>query len=131
MWGDVFCLLTLGGLLFFPAVVAPTVFKSLPEAAAGAFLRALFPRYYLFLIAGSAAAALAHGRSAPEPALLAGAVSLSTAAVLFLLVPKINALRDQQLAGDQAAGRAFDRAHRLSVGVDFVQIGALVLSVTR
>ncbi|MEE3110181.1 MAG: DUF4149 domain-containing protein, partial [Pseudomonadota bacterium] len=47
MWGDVLSLLTLGGLLFFPAVVAPTVFKSLPEAEAGHFLRALFPRYYL------------------------------------------------------------------------------------
>ena len=57
MWGDVLSLLTLGGLLFFPAVVAPTVFKSLPEAEAGHFLRALFPRFYLFLIIGSAAPA--------------------------------------------------------------------------
>ena len=88
---------------FFPAVVAPTVFKSLPEAEAGHFLRALFPRYYLFLIIGSAAAALAHGRAAPEPALLAAAVAVSTAAVLLLSVPKINALRDRQLAGDDAA----------------------------
>ena len=131
MWGDVLSLLTLGGLLFFPAVVAPTVFKSLPEAEAGHFLRALFPRYYLFLIIGSAAAALAHGRAAPEPALLAAAVAVSTAAVLLLLVPKINALRDRQLAGDEAAGRAFDRAHRLSVGINFVQIGALILAVAR
>jgi hypothetical protein len=51
--------------------------------------------------------------------------------VLFLLVPKINALRDRQLAGDEAAGRAFDRAHRLSVGVNFVQLGALVLALVR
>ena len=79
----------------------------------------------------SAAAALAHGRAAPEPALLAAAVALSTTAVLLLLVPKINALRDRQLAGDDAAGRAFDRAHRLSVGINFVQIGALILAVAR
>ena len=131
MWGNVFCLLTLGGLFFFPAVVAPTVFKALPETEAGQFLRALFPRYYLFLIIGSAAAALAYGRAALEPALLAAGVSVSTAAVLFFLVPKINALRDQQLAGDSAAGNAFTRAHRLSVAINFVQLGALVLAVAR
>ena len=37
-------LLLLGGMLFFPSVVAPVVFASLPEAQAGAFLRAMFPR---------------------------------------------------------------------------------------
>jgi hypothetical protein len=131
MWGDILCLLTLGGMLFFPAVVAPTVFGVLPEQEAGAFLRALFPRYYLFLLAGSTGAALAFGFTAGESALLTAAVALSTAWVLFMLVPKINALRDRQLAGDEAAGRAFDRAHRLSVAINFVQIGALVLAVVR
>ena len=131
MWGDILCLLTLGGMLFFPAVVAPTVFGVLPEQEAGAFLRALFPRYYLFLLAGSTGAALAFGFTAEESALLTAAVALSTAWVLFMLVPKINALRDRQLAGDEAAGRAFDRAHRLSVAINFVQIGALVLAVVR
>ena len=73
---------------FFPAVVAPTVFKSLPGAEAGHFLRALFPRYYLFL---------SQRRGRPRPRALrqagpaAAAVAVSTAAVLLLLVPKINA----------------------------------------
>ena len=37
-------LLLLGGMLCFPSVVAPVVFASLPEAQAGAVLRAMFPR---------------------------------------------------------------------------------------
>ena len=129
MLGDALNLLTLGGMLFFPSVVAPTVFKTLPEAEAGAFLRALFPRYYVFLIVGSGAAALAYGLGAPSAALLTGSVSMSTAAVLVLLVPKINALRDQQLAGDAEAGRAFDRSHRLSVAINFGQIALLIAAL--
>ena len=129
MLGDALNLLTLGGMLFFPSVVAPTVFKTLPEAEAGAFLRALFPRYYVFLIVGSGAAALAYGFGAPSAALLTGSVSISTAAVLVLLVPKINALRDQQLAGDAEAGRAFDRSHRLSVAINFGQIALLIAAL--
>ena len=44
-------LILLGAMLFFPSVVAPVVFTSLPEAQAGAFLRSMFPRYYAFMIA--------------------------------------------------------------------------------
>ena len=37
-----------GIIIFFSAVVAPTVFKSLGEREAGVFLRAFFPKYYNF-----------------------------------------------------------------------------------
>ena len=37
-----------GVIIFFSAVVAPTVFKSLEEREAGVFLRAFFPKYYIF-----------------------------------------------------------------------------------
>jgi hypothetical protein len=37
-----------GTIIFFSAVVAPTVFKSLDEREAGVFLRAFFPKYYIF-----------------------------------------------------------------------------------
>ena len=36
-------LMLLGAMLFFPSVVAPVVFSSLPEAQAGVFLRSMFP----------------------------------------------------------------------------------------
>ena len=41
-----------GVIIFFSAVVAPTVFKSLEERDAGVFLRTFFPKYYIFGICG-------------------------------------------------------------------------------
>ena len=39
-----------GVIIFFSAIIAPTVFKTLDEKSAGVFLRAFFPKYYLFAI---------------------------------------------------------------------------------
>jgi hypothetical protein len=62
--------------------------------------------------------------------MLGGALILLTlGGMLFLLVPKINALRDQQLSGDAQAGRAFDQAHRLSVAINFGQIALLIAAL--
>ena len=60
-------LMLLGAMLFFPSVVAPVVFTSLPEAQAGAFLRSMFPRYYAFMIALSLIAALLFQGAATNP----------------------------------------------------------------
>ena len=38
----------LGFMLFFPIVVAPTVFTILNEKQSSLFLRSFFPKYYLF-----------------------------------------------------------------------------------
>ncbi len=112
----------LGAMVFFPAVVAPKVFTVLDEDAAGRFLRALFPAYYVFLIATSGLAALA---AAPRSAIHAGvlgAVALSTLAVRQVLVPRINAARDAANAGDTAAEARFRSGHRLSVVVNMAQL---------
>ena len=116
---------------FFPRSRRANGLQVLARGRSGALSSSALPALLPVLNHRQRRAALAHGRAAPEPALLAAAVAVSTAAVLLLLVPKINALRDRQLAGDDAAGRAFDRAHRLSVGINFVQIGALILAVAR
>ena len=58
-------LLLLGGMLFFPIVVAPVVFVALPAAEAGTFLRAMFPRYYLFMIALQPAISSVGSKSTP------------------------------------------------------------------
>ena len=48
-----------GVIIFFSAVVAPTVFKSLEEREAGVFLRAFFPKYYIFgILLGVASVAI-------------------------------------------------------------------------
>ena len=116
----------LGAMLFFPSVVAPVVFTSLPEAQAGAFLRSMFPRYYAFMIALSLIAALlflvVSDESAYQAATVCLLVGVSTLWVRQWLMPRINTARDAQLAGDTEAGRRFDRDHKLSVGINMVQL---------
>ena len=123
-------LMLLGAMLFFLSVVAPVVFTSLPEAQAGVFLRSMFPRYYAFMIALSLIAALlflvANDESAYQAAIVCLFVGLSTLWVRQWLLPRINTARDAQLAGDVEAGRRFDRDHKLSVGMNMVQLVLLV-----
>ena len=123
-------LMLLGAMLFFPSVVAPVVFTSLPEAQAGAFLRSMFPRYYAFMIALSLIAALlflvANDESTYQAAIVCLFVGLSTLWVRQWLLPRINMARDAQLAGDTEAGRRFDRDHKLSVGINLLQLVLLV-----
>ena len=123
-------LMLLGAMLFFPSVVAPVVFTSLPEALAGAILRSMFPRYYAFMIALSLIAALlflvANDESAYQAAIVCLFVGLSTLWVRQWLLPRINTARDAQLAGDVESGRRFDRDHKLSVGINMVQLILLV-----
>ena len=120
----------LGAMLFFPSVVAPVVFTSLPEAQAGAFLRSMFPRYYAFMIALSLIAALLFlvfsDESAYQAAIVCLFVGVSTLWVRQWLLPRINMARDAQLAGDTEAGRRFDRDHKLSVGINLLQLVLLV-----
>ena len=46
-------------------------------------------------------------------------------------MPRINALRDAELAGDAAAGTRFARLHRASVSVNMVQLGAVLFALVR
>lgn len=113
---------TFGALVFFAAVVAPTVFRALDEDAAGRFLRRLFPRYYLFVAGAAALAAIGFVPLSPGMALAMAAI---TGGALFsrqVLTPRINAQRDRQRAGDAAAGKRFDRLHKTSVIINTVQL---------
>ena len=113
-----------GSMLFFAAIVAPSVFRSLPAEQAGPFLRALFPRYYLWGILLSLGASLT--------ALLADTsivISIGSAVVLILfvyarqiLVPKINRARDSERDGDQQAGARFRALHLQSVLINSLQL---------
>ncbi|MEM9388201.1 MAG: DUF4149 domain-containing protein [Pseudomonadota bacterium] len=119
-----------GAMVFFPAVVAPRVFRALDGESAGNFLRALFPGYYLFMIVSAAIAAVCfHARVAVAFGLLT--VALSTLLVRQLLVPLINAARDAQLAGDTQAGARFQRGHRVSVVINMAQLIFVAWAVAR
>lgn len=123
---SLFTALVLGGMLCFAVVFAPLVFIRLPAETAGPFIRQVFPVYYLAMGIGCVPAVL-----------LALAVDFSAAAALVLvicgffyarqhLMPKINALRDRQLAGDAAAAARFDGLHRLSVVLNAGQMLVLL-----
>jgi hypothetical protein len=117
-------------MVFFAALVAPVVFRALPPEPAGAFLRALFPRYYLWVLGCSAAAAVAlFPLSKPDAGLMAAVAALAFW-LRQALMPRINALSDRAKAGDAEAKRGFDRAHRLSVIANLLQMvcAAVVLA---
>ena len=117
---------TLGAMLFFAVGVAPTVFQALPIEQAGLFLRKLFPRYYLALILGSGVAGGLWISSAPVAAAVCWLIAVSTIWIRQRLLPRINQLRDAELAGDAAAGARFAALHRVSVMINMVQLLALV-----
>ena len=118
---------TLGAMLFFAVGVAPTVFRALPIEQAGLLLRTLFPRYYLALIVGSGLAGGLWISSAPMAAAICLLIAGSTLWIRQRLVPRINQLRDAELAGDAAAGARFAALHRVSVIINMVQLLALVV----
>ena len=116
----------LGIMLFFAFAVAPTVFKSLPAEQAGTYLRAIFPRYYLWgIIFAIITAAIAIKVD------MTVFTTVSVIAVLFIfsrqiLVPAINVARDAKLAGKDGAVPRFKRLHLVSVLINLSQMLMLV-----
>jgi hypothetical protein len=116
-----------GSMLFFAVVVAPTSFRALPADMSGAFLRRLFPLYYLWglvisLLCTSTAFYAADG--------IAGTICASVA-LLFVslrlgLLPRLNRLRQARQDGDAASTRRFRRLHLQSVLINFAQLAVLI-----
>ena len=113
----------IGFMVFFSAVVAQSVFKTLSQKAAGAFLRVLFPRMFIFgLILSLMASSVAAYEGVAEVALLS--IFISTGFVLnaFVVTPIINKQRDAMLEGDENAGKKFKQFHFVSVAIFLVQL---------
>ena len=118
----VFCSFTLGAMLFFSSVIAPTVFRVLPPDNAGTFLRKVFPLYYLFgMVTSLIAAVAAFALQLKEAWLLLVVLALFVVS-RQLLVPAINRARDRELAGDTTAKALFKRLHGSSVAINLVQM---------
>ena len=121
-------LLLLGGMVFFPAVVAPAIFSSLDIKMSGVVLRRLFPNYYLFIIVLALIAGF-----------LGELISLATAACIFIVVttalvrqillPKINQWRDEELAGNLNSAKKFSLSHRLTVILNLLQMALIVYAI--
>ena len=106
----------IGSMVFFMAVVSPSVFTTLSTNASSKFLRTIFPRMFLF---GFIIAILSLILSYISGDIL-NSILLVIVAVSFIinrnyLTPKINNLRDKELEGDQKASSNFKYMHLLSV----------------
>ena len=106
----------IGSMIFFMAIVSPSVFATLSTNASSKFLRTIFPRIFLF---GFIIAFLSLILSYISGNIL-NSILLIVVAVSFIinrnyLTPKINNLRDKELEGDQKASSNFKYMHLLSV----------------
>lgn len=112
-----------GGMVAFSVLFAPLIFTQLQPETAGRFIRLVFPWYYLYvLVFGLLSALLMAIAGYGLEAILAAAVGLTCAYTRWVLMPEINRLRDAELAGDTDAGKGFAVKHRLSVGINAVQM---------
>ena len=121
----------LGGMVFFAAILAPLVFTKLDGATAARFIRATFPRYYLYVAVAALLGAVGLIWADRLSGIVLLVVALLTVWLRQGLMPALNRLRDAGLAGDAASNARFDRMHRVSVGVNMVQMLAVLLVVAR
>jgi hypothetical protein len=107
-----------GVIIFFSAVVAPTVFKSLEEKEAGVFLRAFFPKYYNFGILLGIAGLIYIFFMGDMDSLLLGLIAFMTILTFSgkLMIPVINNARDT------ANEKLFKTYHLISVLMNVVTL---------
>ena len=112
-------------MIFFPTVVATSVFKVLDEVQSSKFLRIFFPKYYFF---GLILSCLGIVVSIIDNNLLALSVFIFLIITFLfsrqILTPIINKVKDEQNE------EKFKKLHRFSVIINFIQmifcIGLLV-----
>ena len=116
-----------GVIIFFSAVVAPTVFKSLEEKEAGVFLRAFFPKYYNFGILLGIAGLIYIFFTGDTDSLLLGLIAFMTILTISgkLMIPIINNARDT------ANEKLFKTYHLISVLMNVVTliVGLILLGI--
>ena len=113
----------LGFMIFFPMVVAPSVFKNFNEKQSSVFLRSFFPKYYLF---GITITLIGIFISALEKDfIIIFSFSLIFLGFLFsrqYLTPLINKAKDEIIKSDDLSKVKFERLHRFSVIINILQI---------
>jgi len=108
--------LLIGSMIFFTAVVSPSIFATLSSNASSKFLRLVFPRMFLFgIIITSLCFLLSILLNNNLASILLAIITLSFFLNRNYLTPRINEYRDEELAGNQRAVTLFKRMHLLSV----------------
>ena len=116
---------TLSFMIFFPLVVATSVFKVLDEKQSSKFLRIFFPKYYLYGFVLSLAGVILSIYFENKLSILI--YSFIMVGFIFsrqILTPMINKAKD---SNDE---KKFNKLHKLSVFINFLQIiGCIFLLV--
>ena len=116
---------TLSFMIFFPLVVATSVFKVLDEKQSSKFLRIFFPKYYLYGFALSFLGVIFSIYFENKLSILI--YSLIMFGFLFsrqILMPMVNKAKDLNNE------KKFNKLHKLSVFINFLQIiGCIFLLV--
>ena len=108
---------TISFMIFFPLVVATSVFKVLDEKQSSKFLRIFFPRYYLFGFVLSLIGIFLSIYYQNKFSILI--YSLIIIGFLFsrqILTPMVNEAKDSNNE------QKFNKIHKLSVFINFLQI---------
>ena len=106
----------IGSMIFFMAIVSPSVFATLSTNASSKFLRTIFPRMFLFGFIISIVSLFFTFISGN----VLNSILLIIIAISFIinrnyLTPKINNFRDRELEGDEKASSSFKKMHLGSV----------------
>ena len=106
----------IGSMIFFMAVVSPSVFATLSTNASSKLLRTIFPRMFLFgFLIAILSLVLCYISSNILNSILLIIVAMSFIINRNYLTPKINDFRDKELEGDKKASSSFKYMHLLSV----------------
>ena len=106
----------IGSMVFFMAVVSPSVFATLSTNASSKLLRTIFPRMFLFgFIIAILSLVLCYISSNILNSILLIIVAMSFIINRNYLTAKINNIRDKELEGDKKASSSFKYMHLLSV----------------
>ena len=109
-------------MIFFPVVVATSVFKVLDEKQSSKFLRIFFPKYYLF------------GLVLSMFGLILSIIQNHTLAISVFVFLIISFLFSRQIlmpiinkAKDEKKEEKFNKLHKFSVFINFVQMVSCIL----
>ena len=106
----------IGSMIFFMAVVSPSIFATLSTNASSKLLRTIFPRMFLFgFIIAIFSLVLCYISGNILNSILLIIVAISFIINRNYLTPKINNFRDKELEGDEKASSNFKYMHLLSV----------------
>ena len=116
---------TLSFMIFFPLVVATSVFKVLDEKQSSKFLRIFFPKYYLYgFVLSSAGVILSIYFENKLSILIYSFIMVGFIFSRQILTPMVNKAKD---LNDE---KKFNKLHKLSVFINFLQIiGCIFLLV--